>query len=96
LLLKEELKCKYVVITLSENGIASLSDEFNISETNVCQVFDVSGAGDTVLASLAICLIEKYSLVEACKFSNVAASIVIKKFGSACTTINEVISQFNN
>lgn len=90
--LKTMLECKYVVITLAENGIALLEDSFEIIPTETCQVFDVSGAGDTVLASLAICLKKKYSLFEACNFSNKAASIVIRKFGSTVTTISDVIS----
>jgi D-beta-D-heptose 7-phosphate kinase/D-beta-D-heptose 1-phosphate adenosyltransferase len=94
LMLKELLKSNYIVVTLAENGIASLSDEFILLETNVSQVFDVSGAGDTVIASLAICLMENYSLVDACRFSNTAASIVIKKFGSTTTTIEEVAKHF--
>jgi rfaE bifunctional protein kinase chain/domain len=90
--LKELLECKYVVITLAEEGIALMSDIFETIPTQSCQVFDVSGAGDTVLASLAVCLKQKYSLFEACNFSNKAASVVIRKFGSATTTIQEVIN----
>ena len=91
-ILKDLLGCKYVVITLAENGIALLKEKFEIMPTQTCQVFDVSGAGDTVLASLAICLKQKYSLKDACDFSNKAASVVIRKFGSTTTTIQEVIN----
>jgi rfaE bifunctional protein kinase chain/domain len=90
--LQQLLDCKYVVITLAENGIALFDDSFKIIPTETCQVFDVSGAGDTVLASLAICLKQKYSLSDSCDFSNKAASIVIKRFGSNTTTIQEVIN----
>ena len=86
------LDCKNVVITLAEKGIALYNDKFEIIPTQNCQVFDVSGAGDTVLASLAICLKQKYTLNEACAFSNKAASVVIRKFGSNTTTIQEVIN----
>jgi D-beta-D-heptose 7-phosphate kinase/D-beta-D-heptose 1-phosphate adenosyltransferase len=89
--LKDMLKCKYVVITLAEKGIALFHESFNIIPTKSCQVYDVSGAGDTVLASLAICLKKQYSLFDACEFSNKAASIVIREFGSSTTTIDEVI-----
>jgi rfaE bifunctional protein kinase chain/domain len=91
-ILKVILGCKYVVITLAENGIALLDENFQIIPTQTCQVFDVSGAGDTVLASLAICLKQKYSLYDSCDFSNKAASIVIRKFGSTTTTIQEIIN----
>jgi len=86
------LRSKNVVITLGENGIAIFSDSFVIVPTQSCQVFDISGAGDTILASLAICLKQKYSLFDSCYFSNKAASIVIKKFGSNTTTIQEIIN----
>jgi D-beta-D-heptose 7-phosphate kinase/D-beta-D-heptose 1-phosphate adenosyltransferase len=90
--LKNLLNCKNVVITLAEKGIAFFDDTFDIIPTQSCQVFDVSGAGDTVLASLAICLKQKYSLYDSCFFSNKAASVVIRKFGSNTTTIKEVIN----
>lgn len=90
--LKELLGSKYVVITLSEKGIACYENNFEIISTTSSQVFDVSGAGDTVLASLAICLKQNFRLTDACDFSNKAASVVIRKFGSATTTIKEVIN----
>lgn len=90
--LKNLLRCKMVVITLAEKGVALFDDIFAVIPTQTCQVFDVSGAGDTVLASLAICLKQKYSLHDSCYFSNKAASIVIRKFGSNTTTIQEVIN----
>jgi D-beta-D-heptose 7-phosphate kinase/D-beta-D-heptose 1-phosphate adenosyltransferase len=91
--LKELLGCKYVLITLAEDGIALLEDEFEIISTRPCPVYDVSGAGDTVLASLALCLLHDFSLRDACKFANTAASIVIQKFGAATTTVEDVIKE---
>ncbi len=93
IILKELLKCKYVVITLAEDGIALLEDKFEIIPTQPCPVYDVSGAGDTVLASIAHCLMNKYSLSDSCKFANTAASIVIQKFGAEVTSVNDVISE---
>ena len=89
-ILKELIGCKYVLITLAENGVALLNENFEIIPTKSCQVFDVSDAGDTVLASLAICLKQKYSLYDACVFSNKAASLVITKTGITTTTIEEI------
>ena len=90
--LKEMLNCKFVVITLAEDGMALLDDKFSILPTVACQVFDVSGAGDTVIASLAVCLKQNLTLSQSTKFANKAASIVIRKFGSNTTTIEEVIN----
>ncbi len=95
IILKELLKCKHVVITLAEEGIALLGDKFEIIPTEPSPVFDVSGAGDTVLASLALCLLNNYSLKDSCRFANTAASIVIQKFGSETTTVQEVIREMN-
>jgi D-beta-D-heptose 7-phosphate kinase/D-beta-D-heptose 1-phosphate adenosyltransferase len=95
-ILKKLLNCKQVVITLAEDGIALFDEKFEIIPTNSCPVFDVSGAGDTVLASIALCLMNKYSLSDSCKFANTAASIVIQKFGAEVTTVNQVISEIKN
>lgn len=92
-ILKELLDCKQVLITLAEDGIALLDDEFEIISTKTCQVYDVSGAGDTVLASVALCLLNNFSLRDACKFANTAASLVIQKFGAAVTTVEDVIKE---
>lgn len=91
-LLKKNISCSCVVITLAEKGMALLENKFTIIPTKVSQIFDVSGAGDTVIASLAICLACEFSLYDSCYFANRAASIVIKKIGSATTTVNDVIN----
>jgi D-beta-D-heptose 7-phosphate kinase/D-beta-D-heptose 1-phosphate adenosyltransferase len=90
--LKELLNSKYVIITLAEKGIAFLDTSCQILPTKECHVYDVSGAGDTVLSSIAICLSKKLTLFESCLFSNLAASVVVKKSGSATTTLEEIIN----
>jgi D-beta-D-heptose 7-phosphate kinase/D-beta-D-heptose 1-phosphate adenosyltransferase len=90
--LKKMLNSQFVIITLAENGIALFDTFFQILPTKQCQVSDVSGAGDTVLSSIAICLSKKLSLYESCLFSNLAASIVVRKSGSATTTIEEMMN----
>jgi len=91
--LKELLNCKQVVITLAEAGIAFFEEKFEIVPTHSCPVFDVSGAGDTVLASLTLCLVNNYSLRDSCVFANTAASIVIQKIGAEVTTVKDVIEE---
>jgi D-beta-D-heptose 7-phosphate kinase/D-beta-D-heptose 1-phosphate adenosyltransferase len=90
--LKNLLCCKYVVVTLDENGIALLNEKFEIIPIQSCQVFDVSEASNTLFASLAICLKQKYSLNDACDFSIKAALLVTRKAGRTTTTIQEVIN----
>ena len=79
------------LITLSEDGIAVFDNNFRIHPTNTRQVFDVTGAGDTVLASLGFALACELDIDEAIKFSNLAASVVVNKIGSATATLNEII-----
>ena len=55
------------------------------------EVFDVTGAGDTVLASLGFALACEYDIDDAVKFANLAAGVVVGKIGSAAATLNEII-----
>ena len=88
--LKSELGLAYGVITLSEEGIAIFDEDMHIIPTVAREVFDVTGAGDTVLASLGIALSSGMGIVEACEFANKAAAIVVAKIGSATATLNEI------
>jgi D-beta-D-heptose 7-phosphate kinase/D-beta-D-heptose 1-phosphate adenosyltransferase len=54
-------------------------------------VYDVTGAGDTVIASLGFSLACGYDIDKAVKFSNLAAGVVVGKIGSATATLNEII-----
>ena len=88
--LKEELNLKYLIVTLSEDGMALFGDEFVKIPTIAKEVFDVTGAGDTVLASLGYYLSRKDNIKEAMHFANAAAAVVVGKVGSATVTINEI------
>lgn len=93
--IKELTQCDDVIITLSEDGIAIYSNDIvNMIPTKALDVVDVTGAGDTVLASLGLALAAKKTLQEACKFANHAAAIVVSKVGSATTTIEEINEKF--
>ncbi|MEA3314596.1 MAG: D-glycero-beta-D-manno-heptose-7-phosphate kinase [Campylobacterota bacterium] len=80
------------MITLSEDGIAMLDENDNviIEPTVAREVFDVTGAGDTVLASLGYCLALNKDIKESLKFANLAAGVVVGKLGSATATIEEI------
>ena len=54
------------------------------------EVFDVSGAGDTVVATLSICLAAGMDIIDAIKTANIAAGIVVKKIGTATLTREEL------
>lgn len=89
--LKKQTGADAVVVTLSEEGMAIYDDHFEIIPTKASEVFDVTGAGDTVLASIGICVASGMSVKDACIFANHAAAIVVSKIGSAVTTIEAVL-----
>ncbi|NJO41818.1 MAG: D-glycero-beta-D-manno-heptose-7-phosphate kinase [Cyanobacteria bacterium CRU_2_1] len=83
---------KAILITRGEQGM-SLFDrrsESHIPAFNRTDVFDVTGAGDTVVAALTLGLTLGASFWEAAILGNLAASIVVRKFGTATTTIEEM------
>ena len=88
--LKKDLELDYSLITLSEDGIGLLDDEVKIIPTVAREVYDVTGAGDTVIASLGVAIASGMNIEEACEFSNKAAAVVVAKVGSATVTLNEV------
>ena len=89
--LKSELDLDVSLITMSEEGIAVYDNELRIKPTITKEVFDVTGAGDTVLSSLGYALACNSSIDEAVEFSNLAAGVVVSKIGSATATLNEII-----
>lgn len=88
--LKDECDLDVSLITLSEDGIAILSDEVEHFATQAKEVFDVTGAGDTVIASLAFALGGGKTIQESIEFANLAAGVVVGKIGSATVTLDEV------
>lgn len=89
--LKTECDLEISLITLSEQGVAIYDDKLRTHPTVAREVFDVTGAGDTVLASLGFALACEYEIDDAVKFSNLAAGVVVGKIGSATATLNEII-----
>ena len=89
--LKLECELEVSLITLSEQGVAIYDNELRIHPTVNREVFDVTGAGDTILASLGFVLACDFDIDEAIKFSNLAAGVVVGKIGSATVTLDEII-----
>ena len=89
--LKYECDLDVSLITLSEDGVAIYDNDLRTHPTVAREVFDVTGAGDTVLASLGFALACNIDIDEAVKFSNLAAGVVVGKIGSATATLNEII-----
>ena len=88
--LKESLGLEYAIITLSEDGMAIFGEYFEKIPTVAREVYDVTGAGDTVLASLGYALACGLSIQEAASFANAAAAVVVGKLGSATVSLDEV------
>ncbi len=88
--LKNELDLEISLITLSDQGVAIYDNELRIHPTVAREVFDVTGAGDTVLASLGFAIACNYEIDEAVEFANLAAGVVVGKIGSATVSMDEI------
>jgi D-beta-D-heptose 7-phosphate kinase/D-beta-D-heptose 1-phosphate adenosyltransferase len=87
-----------LVITLGADGMLTShkGDVVHRIATAARQVFDVSGAGDTVIAALTLALTSGASLEEAAHFANAAAGVVVGKLGTATVTPDELLAYVNN
>jgi rfaE bifunctional protein kinase chain/domain len=80
--LRERVQAENIIITRGKEGMSLIgSGEAVHMPTFARQVFDVTGAGDTVIAALAMAHVAGFSLPEACVFGNVAAGVVVGKVG---------------
>lgn len=90
--LRTRLELQAVLITRSEKGmtLVQADSEPLYFPTEAREVFDVTGAGDTVIATLGIAIGAHYPLEEACRVANHAAGVVVGKLGTAVITIDEL------
>jgi len=93
--LVNKLNCAAVLITLGENGMCLFENSKRITHipTVAQEVFDVSGAGDTVIGTFTQAVACGASLLEAAHISNYAAGIVVGKVGVAVVTKDELIQR---
>ena len=91
--LRESLKLDALLLTRSEEGM-SLFDAQGVTHVpaQAREVFDVTGAGDTVIATLATLLGTGMTLREALPWANKAGGIVVGKFGTAGVTYQELFA----
>ncbi|MDI2091171.1 D-glycero-beta-D-manno-heptose-7-phosphate kinase [Commensalibacter oyaizuii] len=88
-------KGQAILITRSEKGM-TLVEHGKTVETipsRAREVFDVSGAGDTVIATLTLSYAAGYTLSEAMHIANAAAGVVVAKAGTSTATIAEVLTE---
>ncbi|MGH1403938.1 MAG: D-glycero-beta-D-manno-heptose-7-phosphate kinase [Alphaproteobacteria bacterium] len=86
---------KAVVATRSQDGMSIIQKDtapVHIRSAADIEVFDVSGAGDTVIATLATCLATGGDLVQAASLANIAGSIVVAKVGTAPIRKDELLN----
>ena len=88
--LKDECELEVSLITLSESGIAIFDDNLRIKPTVAREVYDVTGAGDTVIASIAFAIANHMKIDDAIQFANLAAGVVVGKIGSATASLDEI------
>lgn len=95
--LRERLNCDRLVVTLGPEGaaLAINGDYHEVPSFVRRQVFDVTGAGDTVIAVLTGALAAGAEALPALKLSQVAAGIVIGKWGNAQATAEEIADSIN-
>jgi len=88
-----ELSLRGLIITLGQNGMYVFphQDKPKVIPTKARAVYDVSGAGDTVVATLALCLAEGTNLQDAAFLANLTAGIVVGKVGTATVKPIEVM-----
>lgn len=92
--LKKELNLQYLLLTRSEEGMTLFLDDTFINYPTITQeVYDVSGAGDTVIATLGLMLANNIPIIEAVLIANVAAGIVVGKVGTATLNRNELLAK---
>jgi D-beta-D-heptose 7-phosphate kinase/D-beta-D-heptose 1-phosphate adenosyltransferase len=90
--LMQSLEVDNLLVTRSEKGMSLFqrnTSSFNL-EAKVREVFDVTGAGDTVIATLATAIGANYSLHDATLLANLAAGIVVGKMGTATVSMEDL------
>jgi len=92
--IREMLDCKNVLITRGEHGMSLLNaaGEMTQISTVAREVYDVTGAGDTVIATLTLALATGAEFEEAARIANHAAGVVVGKVGTATVSQSELLA----
>tara|TARA_E500000331_G_C17268899_1_gene718283 strand:- start:2656 stop:3642 length:987 start_codon:yes stop_codon:yes gene_type:complete len=99
--LQQKLNAKGVLLTLSEKGVCIQSlDGFDYTAAEKRNIVDVSGAGDTVIATATLCLAGNIDFINLSKFANLAGGLVCEKVGvvpiQKGTLLENAIAYFTN
>lgn len=90
--LRGDLGLEALLVTRSEEGMTLFADETYHQPALAREVFDVSGAGDTVIATLAVMIAAGADWAEAIRVANIAAGIVVGKLGTAVVARQELVA----
>lgn len=89
--LRQNLGLEALLLTRSEEGMSLYrAEQIDHQATRAQEVYDVSGAGDTVIATMGLCLAAGYDLPYAMHTANAAAGVVVAKLGTAVCTFDEL------
>lgn len=92
-IIRERFGIDTVVVTLGEQGMVFVTEkESDVIPTQARQVYDVTGAGDSVVAALSVALGRGMSIRQACLLGNVAAGLQVARVGTSRITWSEMIS----
>jgi D-glycero-beta-D-manno-heptose-7-phosphate kinase len=96
--LLEHLQCETVLITRGKDGMTLFDQTGTMTTipTVARRVYDVTGAGDTVIATIALGLVAGLSTTEAALLANIAAGIVVGEVGTAVVTADRLLEAINN
>ncbi len=94
-ILMKKLQCTSLIITKGDEGMTLFEKGRKISHISTCaqEVYDVSGAGDTVIAALTLCRAAGTPLKDSAIIANLAAGVVVGKMGTAVATRKDVLRQ---
>jgi len=96
--LLKKFQSDYLVITLGEHGMAifdKTKENYTHIPTVAREVYDVTGAGDTVISVLTLGMALGENVVDSAKVANLVAGIVVGKVGTATVTPEELLNQFS-
>ncbi|MGL4986048.1 MAG: D-glycero-beta-D-manno-heptose-7-phosphate kinase [Treponemataceae bacterium] len=94
--IKTALSIKNLLITRSEKGMSLLDETntMNTVKTQAKEVFDVCGAGDTVISTLAFFIaLQNFTIFESVQMANIAAGISVAHFGTYAVSLAEIVQE---
>jgi rfaE bifunctional protein kinase chain/domain len=92
--LRREIELRYLVITLGSEGMLVFGDAGPqlVPAVRATEVFDVTGAGDTVIAVLTLGLVAGLPMTRAAELASAAASVVVRRLGVATASPEEIVA----